>query len=203
MRTNEAEQIDIESDKETPSWRKRVENHIREPCLIVGCGKGTFLDLSEDIYGVDFFKKATYNASKSGEGRVIQAEAGSLPFGEKTFECVLMIHSLEHFPSPLRAVKEAHRVLVENGELYIEVPNSSNYVSERRGHIYGWTKRTMSNLLHRAGFDEYSVEYLDLWGSVIPPHLIRNNTKIEHILDIIHNIIFPNNFRRLRAIAHK
>lgn len=198
-----ADHVETGGNIERPDWADRVAEHVVEPCLIVGCGKGTFLDEFEEIVGVDFFRDATLQAAQVRPGRVCQGEASELPFKPAQFQSILMVHSLEHFPRPLDAVEEAHRVLEPGGKLYIEVPNSSNYVHERRGHLYGWTKRLLSNLLHRAGFDDHEVEYIKRWGSIVPGRVVGNNATLEHALDMLHNILFPNNFRRVRARAFK
>lgn len=52
----------------------------------------------------------------------IRADAARLPFGSKTFDCVIATALLEHVPHPARVVREIHRVLRPHGALYVEVP---------------------------------------------------------------------------------
>jgi ubiquinone/menaquinone biosynthesis C-methylase UbiE len=49
--------------------------------------------------------------------------AGSLPFADRTFDCVVCKDILEHLLEPLVVLKEAVRVLHEDGVLIISVPN--------------------------------------------------------------------------------
>lgn len=195
--TSVEEHISI-SNHDVPDWVARVS--VTTPMLIVGCGRGTLLDRHNGTYGIDYFRETVEIASERGPGRVIQGDSAFLPFDDYQFRKVLMIHSLEHFPRPLDAVKEARRVLQLEGELYIEVPNSTNLNSERDGHLYGWNRELMKNLLGRAGFELYEVEYFDHMG-IINSRTERDSLT-NNVIDKLSNLIFPNNYRQIRAKAY-
>lgn len=50
-------------------------------------------------------------------------EGSSLPFADRAFDRVLMVHALEASEQSRRAMREAWRVLAEGGQLVVVVPN--------------------------------------------------------------------------------
>jgi len=55
--------------------------------------------------------------------RVVLAREDALPFDDRTFECALLVHVLEHAARPERLLREVWRVLVDGGLLVVAVPN--------------------------------------------------------------------------------
>lgn len=58
-------------------------------------------------------------------GRYVAGSVVALPFKDETFDEIHMIHSLEHIPRKLHpdVYKELHRVLIQEGHVFIEVPD--------------------------------------------------------------------------------
>jgi len=106
--------------------------------------------------------------------RDIQADAHVLPFKDNVFHTVFMFEVLEHLESPIKTIKEVKRVLKNNGELIISIPNVmyfrhilrwvfkgiKNSVSP--GHIYTWTLSELDNLLTITGFRIIEVDFTDM-----------------------------------------
>lgn len=72
-------------------------------------------------------------------------------------DVVLLIHVIEHFRSPLAALRKIHRILRPGGRLYLECPSLDMEYSDRRkmfhyAHIHTLSPRPMSQMLGRAGF---------------------------------------------------
>jgi SAM-dependent methyltransferase len=72
-------------------------------------------------------------------------------------DVVLLIHVIEHFRSPLAALRKIHRILRPGGQMYLECPSLDIEYNERRkmfhfAHIHTFSPRPMSQMLHRAGF---------------------------------------------------
>ncbi|HOV21514.1 MAG TPA: class I SAM-dependent methyltransferase [bacterium] len=96
--------------------------------LDVGCGLGGYLIWLKsegfNIYGIDFSKEAIrrlkiYNPSLDVE--ISDCEA--LPFSDNYFDVYISLGVLEHIESGcLKALKEANRVLRDNGIVIISVP---------------------------------------------------------------------------------
>jgi len=71
---------------------------------------------------------------------------------------ILLIHVIEHFSSPRRALKHIHGLLADNGLFYIECPNLSGPFAtlERMfhyAHIYNFTPQTLQALAAECGFE--------------------------------------------------
>lgn len=56
--------------------------------------------------------------------RLAAADARSLPFADRTFDCALCIDVLPHLPDPAPALAEARRVLRPGGTLIVDSTNS-------------------------------------------------------------------------------
>jgi len=73
-------------------------------------------------------------------------------------DVVLLIHVIEHFVSPKRALKQMRGLLKDDGLLYIECPNiGAPFATFDRlfhfAHIYNFTHHTLIALAKSAGFD--------------------------------------------------
>lgn len=55
--------------------------------------------------------------------------------GQKKYDIIVISHVLEHLLNPIATIEEAYSMLKEDGLLYIEVPNSMNFVEP---HITFW-----------------------------------------------------------------
>ena len=79
--------------------------------------------------------------------------AAGLPFDDASFDNVFMIEVLEHTPNPYDTFGEIRRVLRPGGVFTPSVPNPYHFkeliwnvfrVPDRQGHIYSWTRQTMT-----------------------------------------------------------
>jgi len=107
----------------------------------------------------------------AGPDIVIRDVSDGIPFGDGVFDHVFCIEVLEHVPNPFGALAEMHRVLRPGGVLVLSVPNPYHVreliwnllrVPDRQGHIYGWTRQTMTRLGEMNGFrlDGFAGTYL-------------------------------------------
>lgn len=72
-------------------------------------------------------------------------------------DAVLLIHVIEHFTSPSRALRHIHAMLGDNGLLYVECPNlAAPFATFGRlfhyAHIYNFIPATLALLAARCGF---------------------------------------------------
>jgi SAM-dependent methyltransferase len=72
-------------------------------------------------------------------------------------DLVLLIHVIEHFTSPARALNHIHKLLPDNGMLYIECPNlAAPFATFGRlfhfAHIYNFTPATLKAMAEKCGF---------------------------------------------------
>ena len=74
-------------------------------------------------------------------------------------DLMLLIHVIEHFSSPRRALTHIHSLLAEGGLFYVECPNLSGPFAtfERMfhyAHIYNFTPETLAALAAECGFEK-------------------------------------------------
>ena len=69
----------------------------------------------------------------------IICDAHDLPFADSTFDAVVCQAVLEHVLDPIRVVSEIHRVLVDGGLVYSEIP----FMQQVHGGKYDFTRFTL------------------------------------------------------------
>jgi SAM-dependent methyltransferase len=114
-------------DKATP-FEPENEARAGETVLDLGCGSGELLKKFKqsgcEVLGVDPDPQARAEAANSGIV-VLDGTAEEPPstLAGRTFDLVVMTHSLEHCINPGKALANAFSFLVPGGRLYVEVPN--------------------------------------------------------------------------------
>ncbi len=94
-----------------------------------------------------------------------------IPFPDGSYDFAFCIEVLEHVPHPFNTLSEIHRILKPGGVLILSVPNPYHFkeivwnlfrIPDRQGHIYGWTRQTMTRLGEMTGFrlDGFGGTYL-------------------------------------------
>jgi len=130
--------------------------------LDVGCGLGyllSFLQKDYDIYGVEISPFARKVALKRiGNGRIFSSlneVAG------KKFDAILFYDSFEHIPDQDKLFKDIDRLLVDNGKLFVVMPDSSSLTSKLMGkhwieykkdHVVFYSKKAFCKQLEKKGF---------------------------------------------------
>ena len=120
------------------SWVRRVLGDVRGvKVLEVACGRGGFIrhlaTAGAHAYGMDFsfaavsFAKAkTLDANPQLSAGLVQGDAHSLPFPDNFFDLVISCETIEHLPSPEKAVREFYRVACRGARLLLTTPNYLN-----------------------------------------------------------------------------
>lgn len=98
--------------------------------LDVGAGRGEFLSKAKatakwQCYGTETSRYAVNYAKKEFDISLSFGQLEDLGFPQQFFDAVTLWHTLEHLPSPSRAIKEAWQILKTSGFLFIAVPNDS------------------------------------------------------------------------------
>lgn len=93
--------------------------------------------------------------------------SSGLPFPDESFDYVFMMEVLEHTPTAYSTAGEIYRILRPGGVWIVSVPNPYHvkeliwnlfHIADTQGHIYSWTRQTISRLGEMNGFR------LDDWG---------------------------------------
>lgn len=100
---------------------------------------------------------------------------GPLPYGEATFDVVILCEVLEHLPSHVAALREASRILRPNGHLVITTPNLGRLHS--RWHFF-WTG-THKLIRRRVGWD-------------VPPDELYAYHVNPVDLPLLHSLLYQN-----------
>ncbi len=139
--------------------------------LDIGCGEGdVLLQLSEmgytSLYGVDLSDEAVKRAKEMNPKiNFAVGDVEQLPFDDEEFEVIVCSHSFHHYPNPMVAMKEIHRILQRGGRLLL-VENSTSFIRRffinvslvirhhPNGDIRWYSRRNLSGIAKRAGFSE-------------------------------------------------
>ena len=91
--------------------------------LDIGCGTGEFSVFfsSRDYTGIDIEKKYIDYANNNYKGKFIVADAGRLPFPDRSFDSIFIGSFLHHLSDEecLRVFKEARRALKPDGKMLV------------------------------------------------------------------------------------
>ena len=153
----------------------RLERYVsRRPAALldVGCGAGAFLGYARTrgwaVAGTDIH--VTEDARRHGR-RFWEGQLPDIDFDDVRFDAVRLNHVLEHTQDPLRELRQARRVLSDDGVLLIGVPNVAGLsirlksLQSRLGlkrrrwkhygalhHLWFFTPQTLAALVEAAGF---------------------------------------------------
>ncbi len=95
--------------------------------LDIGCGTGLNGRMLQahhpgiQISGVDLLERD--QVPPFYDYRVVNLEAGTLPFPDASFDAVVCTHVLEHLHAPVRIGREINRVMKIGARIYLETPN--------------------------------------------------------------------------------
>lgn len=85
----------------------------------------------------------------------------------RKYDAVVFWHVLEHIPNPVAFLNDIRSLLKHNGKMIFSIPNSNSFTNELYGpqsplftepdHLYHYTDRNVSELLHQTGFEITSI----------------------------------------------
>jgi SAM-dependent methyltransferase len=144
--------------------------------LDVGCATGFFLDLARgkgwEVVGTEV---SEFGAQVARERFGLDVRLGTLEdlrLDTGSFDCVTMWDVIEHVADPTRELEEVRRILRAGGVLSLITPDVGSPVARALGsrweefrrvreHIYFFSRRTMAELLRKAGFEILKAESAD------------------------------------------
>jgi ubiquinone/menaquinone biosynthesis C-methylase UbiE len=191
--------------------------------LDVGCGDGHLVTMAkskfDQVYGVDFCSAHIEKAKKSIENILDKekifflyhdVEKG-LPFDNSFFDTISCVSVLEHIFSPPMLLDEIRRVLKDEGQFIVQVPNYAwlpwrlQLLSgrlpmtggvDRFGidwlHVHNFTESTLRSFLESKGFRVVSVassgifaKYRRWWLSVLSADIIMKAARVKKSVQVI------------------
>lgn len=154
-----------------------IRPYIREgyKILDVGCASGGFLHYLHKqglrgLYGIDPTAKFINNIKVKTRYHISIGSADSIPFNDNTFDVLVIDNVIEHLVIPGKALKEARRVLTDDGILYVGAPDASNYQKANfeflwflfKEHIQHFDVKHLELLAAREGFDLLTYRKFDM-----------------------------------------
>ncbi|MFA9428274.1 class I SAM-dependent methyltransferase [Natronorubrum sp. A-ect3] len=104
----------------------RIDLESADRVLDIGCGTGETIDqLRSDVsaaHGLDLSQPQLETAADKSEledVRFIRGDARTLPYADETFDCVVSVGSILYWSAPVEALREAHRVTKQGGEILV------------------------------------------------------------------------------------
>jgi len=143
-------------------WRLRVVlPNISGKLLDIGCGTNELVcQYKGEGLGVDVFQW--------GDVDLVVEDSANLPFENKAFDTITIVAALNHIPKRRAVLKEAHRVLSDQGKIIVTMipplvsriwhflrepwDADQNERGMKLGEVYGLSTATVRDLLDDAGF---------------------------------------------------
>lgn len=174
------------------SLLKKFLNNKQNQILEIGCGTGGNLKILGywgKTLGLDNSEKALDFCKKKGLDNVFLGNAEQMDFSNESFDLVVALDVLEHIKEDKKVVKEAWRVLKQNGYFIITVPAYQFLWSEHDKaliHYRRYAASDLANMLQKANFNIIKMSYL---VSFVFPFVLGYR--------ILRKILFPNNKKNL------
>lgn len=139
--------------------------------LDIGTHCGFFLRMARnrnwELYGVEASASSAAIARDAFGLNIFAGLLGEANFPERHFQVITLVDVLEHVTEPRRLLNEVHRVLADEGVLFIKVPNGSYNllklrvlrqfarqtrfdIFDAREHVVHYTVSTLGEMLRRA-----------------------------------------------------
>ena len=147
--------------------------------LDVGAATGDLVKIARgEGYEAEGIELSEYAIRMAREINSIEIEHSILAEVKKDgfYDCIHLNHVFEHFNEPLDELRHVHRLLNNNGLLYMEIPyqfhfidkllfklkgSRSDFTLRSLHHAYFYTPRTISRLLISNGFEIIGISVFD------------------------------------------
>ncbi len=133
--------------------------------LEVGCGTGNvssyLAQKGYDTTGCEYYEEALGMAWPGF--RKVRGDVAALPFEDRSFDIVCLFDVIEHIDDDVATVREAARVLKEDGIMVITVPAGEelwSYVDVESCHRRRYSRDSLAAVLSGAGLAPLTMDYM-------------------------------------------
>jgi SAM-dependent methyltransferase len=107
---------------------------LREGALVLDLGsrEGSYTDGTYPVRTVHL----DIGVPQNRQGVFVQADAARLPFAARTFDAVILNHSLEHIRELKPALQEVGRVVRRDGAVFVAVPDATTFSDRVYRKVY-------------------------------------------------------------------
>lgn len=135
-----------------------IQHELKKPVLDIGCGEGMFarllfsnkVDVGIDPNQEEIDRAKTYNAYDE----LICCFGDKIPKPDKSFATIFSNSVLEHIPDLKPVLKEAHRLMADDGRFYITIP--TNYFEQNT---------LITKIIHLLGLKSLEARYRKFFNS--------------------------------------
>ena len=144
--------------------------------LDIGCSVGDFLHKAKYFYDVEGVEVNPITSEYAKKHFIVHTDYLNDLSLAKEYDIVTLHQILYGVPDTVSLLKDIHKILKDDGILYINTPNSSSYAMNLFGgksnHLYGYTSLNIFNLpslkilAENTGFKVsfYRTEWLDIYS---------------------------------------
>jgi 2-polyprenyl-3-methyl-5-hydroxy-6-metoxy-1,4-benzoquinol methylase len=175
--TPDYQKVDRSTEGQTPLYVKEILSNLQQMpgasnphglIIDVGGNDGSFLDLIAEIGfhnrlniepSIRLSKRCRSMGHKVENTHLTQNEASRIRQKYGAATTVFCRHVLEHVPNPAGFLASIHDLLLDDGILFIETPDSSGILHGFLGHelwdehLYHYTTENLRRLLIQSGFE--------------------------------------------------
>ena len=190
----------------------------------IGCATGVFLDMAQkegyDAKGVDISEFACKYTYENFGIKTLQGKLEDLHLEDKSFDIITMWDVIEHVPDPHAFLKEVHRILKDDGIIFVLTINDSSLMGWLAEGIYISSFKTIptfTRMIHPIHHNYHLKEkhlqkYLDtncfsfIWKekSEMPAETIEGGAFVKNAARILYLISELTNLQHeIRVIARK
>lgn len=150
-------------------YRKRYFNDKCIDVLDPSCSIGMDIAMFRNGYGSDInFESISHAIYKIS--RIVNGDTNRLPFKDRTFDLIISMDTLAiKGVEPVNAVREYHRVLKNNGLIFVNVPHLQKLYSKHDravGNVKRYSRRDIHELFTG---DKWIIEEINAWSMLLLP----------------------------------